>query len=814
MAAAAQPTQVPHPRHPAPGAGPGPRPGHYRGPHGEDPHQRTPRPFFYVQPPQPYLPYQWAMPYNPYCGFPAMGYGMVPPFALPPPPPPAPYVDGPSFIMPHTPLHLVDYRQMINPQMINPQMAPAMAYQARRFRYHATQPRVMVSSEVQTEPVEGTTVPSPSRSTSSDGGPNGPGNSGESGRGTCCISTASVSTNTSMSSSPTPARIPDCSEPVVAAATKRLSSSTPFGGAASPKTSRVFQNHVLFQAEEVQIECNGSDFQIAHREETAQLVSETTGPALNSTTGAQVLTMEMEGAVQNLLPQLQPEKLQEDVVVVDVAAGEQITVMAAADSSDATGVPPCPDILLMGASPSAGNVESSPPVPEGSAKKAPTPRAATPRAATPNPATPNATVLNASSADQAENVALDHSTSVVLSTDSKMVSQDKAEVELEVVGQQGLFNSKDPPCKVLHLPFELQFGEVQHMETSVWSVESLMPYIPNREWLIQNGLATHVEDPAESLPQDQEPIVATEADLHDAMMSLPGHDGPSGSWLTDFGNVFYYRKFQPNGQPQPQHCSHARKLKAGLHMSQSSESLSSRRAEESGRRKPRAGVPSDLSDGEGQPTSPRREGLLSPCSRHRQCVCGRSLTKRGSAATSPTPSMKRLRPPNSQPNDPSRSPREGVCKCVPIGGKGNNPTKGSGSDVPGRLNDEDTTDGEASENSLGSLTGVKRSSAQKLLHAGRHSDKCPMAQRSKLREQNCSCDVPRCGHLSWDRGSSMHSQHSQQSDPGWERGFPFGHHSEDRLPRRSLMYDSVPVKGPNHKPHLQSQGSHRKISRC
>lgn len=62
MAATAQPAQAP--RHPAPGP--------YGGPPPEDPHQRA-RPFFYVQPAQPYLPYQWPVPYPPYCGFPGMG---------------------------------------------------------------------------------------------------------------------------------------------------------------------------------------------------------------------------------------------------------------------------------------------------------------------------------------------------------------------------------------------------------------------------------------------------------------------------------------------------------------------------------------------------------------------------------------------------------------------------------------------------------------------------------------------------------------------------------------------------------------------
>ncbi|KAK1173959.1 hypothetical protein AOXY_G4206 [Acipenser oxyrinchus oxyrinchus] len=42
---------------------------------GQHPADHT-RPFFYVQPSQPYFPYQWHMqnPYNPYMGFPGSGY--------------------------------------------------------------------------------------------------------------------------------------------------------------------------------------------------------------------------------------------------------------------------------------------------------------------------------------------------------------------------------------------------------------------------------------------------------------------------------------------------------------------------------------------------------------------------------------------------------------------------------------------------------------------------------------------------------------------------------------------------------------------
>ncbi|KAG5849905.1 hypothetical protein ANANG_G00076640 [Anguilla anguilla] len=115
----------------------------------EEPHphplQPHPRPFFFVQPSQPFYPYQWPMPmpYNPYCGFPGLGYGMVmPPFQ------PNPYMEAPGYIVPQAQLHLADYRRMVNPHF-----PPTVAYHARRFRYQQNgAPRETANSEVQTEP--------------------------------------------------------------------------------------------------------------------------------------------------------------------------------------------------------------------------------------------------------------------------------------------------------------------------------------------------------------------------------------------------------------------------------------------------------------------------------------------------------------------------------------------------------------------------------------------------------------------------------------------------------------------------------------
>ncbi|XP_062377655.1 uncharacterized protein buc2l [Sardina pilchardus] len=795
MAATAQPAQAP--RHPAPGPYGAPHPHPHPHPHPEDPHQRT-RPFFYVQPAQPYMPYQWPVPYNPYCGFPGMGY---PPMGFPPFPP-SPYVDAPGYIMPHSQLHMVDYRRMMNPHM-----APTVAYQARRFRYqHTTNPRVMISSEVQTDPTVGQGQ-SPIRSTS-NGGPT----NCESGRGTCSTGTASTSTSPSSASSPEE-RTPERSEPVAMAMSQPPASST-FVGSATPRTT-VIQDHILFQAEEVQIKCSGTvaDLKIAHREETTKLVSDLNGGSLRCNAGAPCVSE--GGAAQD------PEELKKDIESMRGSAPCEEA------SAEEPCLAPCPDILLTAAS--SGSSEPLSPA-EGSAEK---------------PDVPNTDAVNITLTDQAKTITADVDSSVVACGELNKDDYD-------------LFpSSKNSQFKILHLPFDLQFGEVQHLETSVWSVESLMPYVPNSEWLIQNGLMTPqkeplsplMEDPisptlatdVDSLQERQQTVAGGEPDPHDSMTSLESLPPylPSASWLADFGNVYLYHKMQPNvGQQLSLHGSASQdepsqELKVGQHVSQTSSGPPSRRREDCSRHKRRTGVASDVSDHECQAKSSHGQNLLSPPHppHQGQCVCNQSFTKRGGSSPSPTPSMRRHKHPHPQ-RDAAKSPGFATCKCLP--GRSKSSTKGSGSDVPGRLNEEDdTTEGEASENSLRSLTGSKRASeARKAQHVRRHSEKCPVAQRPKLREQNCSCDMPKCTHLF--SGSREGNGTNQQNDSAWRRGEvdpvmssvdrhriaeqrgDMQKYQPERTWRRPLVYDPEPPKGFNNqkKPHSQSQGGHRKFTRC
>ncbi|XP_031730829.1 uncharacterized protein LOC116398564 [Anarrhichthys ocellatus] len=120
------------------------------GPSSHPQHHVPTRPVFYIhaQPPPPFLQYQWPMPfsYNPFTGFPGMGYGMViPPF------PPPPYMEAPAYILPHP--QPVDYRRLLHPQVYAPSAPYQNPNQARRVHLSYTGPvRETVNSEVQTEP--------------------------------------------------------------------------------------------------------------------------------------------------------------------------------------------------------------------------------------------------------------------------------------------------------------------------------------------------------------------------------------------------------------------------------------------------------------------------------------------------------------------------------------------------------------------------------------------------------------------------------------------------------------------------------------
>ncbi|XP_041923123.1 bucky ball-like isoform X1 [Alosa sapidissima] len=103
-----------------------------------------PRPFCYVQPPsQPYNSYQWHTnnPYNHY-NFPGSGlpFGRTcfSPYS---------YMQYPGYVMPHAPVHLLDYRRMYDPHF-----NPAAYDTVRRHHHHSNVSRETTCSGAQTDP--------------------------------------------------------------------------------------------------------------------------------------------------------------------------------------------------------------------------------------------------------------------------------------------------------------------------------------------------------------------------------------------------------------------------------------------------------------------------------------------------------------------------------------------------------------------------------------------------------------------------------------------------------------------------------------
>ncbi|XP_036428005.1 uncharacterized protein buc2l [Colossoma macropomum] len=705
-----QAENIPHGPPPVQGPRP-PVPGSFRGPYPDRQQQQNGWPFFCVPPSQPYLPYQWPMPvpYVPYGGFPGMGYGMVvQPF------PPASYVEPPGYILPHAQLHMADYRRMMAPHL-----APAMAYQARRFRYQHTTPsgRVMVSSEVQTEPV-GTESPQHDCKGATSSQTNS-----ESGRGTA---------SSSNLSSPKPhADTSACPEEAFGISSNKSLADTV--DSTSNVSSVVPNSEIVFQAEEVRIECSGTraGLKLIHAKETTELAS--SGELLQCNMGS------VHSAEDVVLRCYQP-----------LAFGEnkQREPLDDLNHSDEQYLPACPDILMTGACPSSGSLEGS-----------------------------DSTPVEPGNSTEIHTLAVQGDPSLVKGED-------------DFCG-----NSKNLHFKILRLPFDLQcLDELRQMEASVWSVESLVPYVPSTEWMIQNGLLTPqrpslttvMEVPSEvpleasqpaadaaSTPQENlQAERAIELDGQDSMTSLESLPPylPAASWLADFSNV-YYSKLPSNVQqvgnlrtwPEGQRGEKSEVSQdTNMESSVCPKSGSVQFKEPRSRHRSRtAGLSPSHQDG--CPVKSHLGMLHSP--EHKVRICKSCLMKQKARNISGSPSpnsncVKRHKVAHSHSTgDKTKVHLCAVCMCDP---EKKSRCKASV--------DGETTEGEVSENSLYPTAGPKKRVAdgQKMLHnnsqkvsSGRHSEKCPMARQSKLREQNCSCEGPKGVPSSaqvWD--SNGYGQHN------------------------------------------------------
>ncbi|KAF4084611.1 hypothetical protein AMELA_G00107900 [Ameiurus melas] len=107
-----------------------------------------PRPFFYVQPAvQPFYTYQWHMnhPYSQH-GFPGSAFHFGRPYMLP-----YSYLQYPGYVMPHAPMHPVDYRRVHERNFPH---NPGCDASLRQYQHDQAAPRETTCVGAQTDPSE------------------------------------------------------------------------------------------------------------------------------------------------------------------------------------------------------------------------------------------------------------------------------------------------------------------------------------------------------------------------------------------------------------------------------------------------------------------------------------------------------------------------------------------------------------------------------------------------------------------------------------------------------------------------------------
>ncbi|KAJ8276894.1 hypothetical protein GJAV_G00069090 [Gymnothorax javanicus] len=643
-------------------------------------------------PSQPLYPYQWPMPmpYNPYCGFPGLGYGMVmAPF------PPNPYMEAPGYILPHAQLHLADYRRMVNPHF-----PPTVAYHARRFRYQQNgAPRETTNSEVQTE----TLLLSRSDSHNLDPCPGSdPPAGSDSGRGSSCTNASSPSQN------PCPEK-PECLNP----------ESTP---PPVPTCSAAHKTSYICRSEEVRIECEASPsgLKIIQSHETA---AESSAVAAAAPSGdlVQCDTWSVSSA-EGVIP-LYRSSVHEGAVSSDPSC----------PTPEEQCITAFPDILMMGGSPSQDKDRDC------------------------------AEPVTKPSASEPVDKMVIPSCRVELQEDCERDCDDHTA------------NSTKLNFKILRLPFELQYLEdLRKLEESVWSVESLMPYVPSTEWMIQHGFMQPekmvAEVPMETSSNHMEAIrspetiqdmaVVQERDPRESTSSvdsLPPYV-PSASWLADFGNVYYYSKLPLNVQER-----------LSIMGTPADQLVAKKSSEKSNIQGVVAGPPVPLQKREGKHRRAQKlerergkSTLVSGDERAQNCAscltkpnvpaCNKrtagSTVKRHQAFPQPTS------PPSSE--DSSKLQTCPACNCS----RGKTARKKRSPDVRKRNVAEqprDEVEDEAVENRAhpvqpkppggdrGKVAENLAENGQKPAPSRRHTEACTAVQGSKLREQNCSCEVPQRG---------------------------------------------------------------------
>ncbi|XP_010766019.1 uncharacterized protein [Notothenia coriiceps] len=794
--------QAQGPHQPAPGPSGAPRP--------EKQHHH--KPFFYVQPAQPYMPMQsmqWPvpvpmpLPYNPYYGYPGLGYSMpvMPHYQ------PNPFVEPPTFVLPHTNLHLVDYRRMLNPQYYQ-----TMAYHSRRFRYqHNSQTREMTSSEVQTEPLSATqrtSTPGSSTTEPSSGPP----------------------ARSSGSRTGVPIKQPP---PPAAAVQKRDYSQEPKDKAPSTTTTtRPPPNGgFVIQTEEVRIECCTTPvgLQLLHSRETAQVSHNFS-----------------EDLVQCSSSILQGRVLQNEGQHLPANQSEQALQI-------------CPDTLLVGTPRSSDKL----PAPESRDR---TDSVSSDSSSDSDQSTPSNNFhfkathlpLNPKYLDELwkmESTVWSTEDTLIPSPDS-LIQNGRAESPDETLAFEAEVPSADLLTVREKAAAEEVAPEIEMPPLAEDEEEEMYPTVedPGDEmWTMKNIPATE-EDPITRTAKllDNSPLKADnikprrEINAHDhqdtSFESLPAYL-PSTSWLADFDNVDYCVKIPPAPKKRDRPLSSqgldlpSRRRKLDLVYK---EQPTVRKSKE--RFKPKGKVDRrSLSDNECCLNSNFNEKAFTPYASKRERLCSRCVVKsRTSTSAAPGPdghTFKRKAALFQQWND-SLLPTCESCKSQP---RKQLIRKGSGLDVCGPHHGH-YSEGESFENDsfrFGSnwrpapprkLNDLKRPLASK-----QNVEKGPTVMDPNLKEKNCVCNEPQDQFAAWERlHHCPHGNAIQEMDENcampvslqdkWrimDQMYPTHRGPTDKawkavLPNADIDRFKNEARSPYFNKHKksQSQGNCRKDTRC
>lgn len=642
---------------------------------------------------------------------------------------PVPFMEPPGFVVPHTHLHLMDYRRMLNPQYYQ-----SMAYHSRRFRYqHNSQSREMTSSEVQTEPLstfQRTSTPSSSEASS-----------GLQLRSSDHISSPSTSQLISA-----------------AMAVQKGDHSLELNDTVPSSTTRTPPNgSFVIQTEEVRIECHTTPegLQLLHSHETAEVSHSFSQDVVRCSS----LIQDCEKNKGSILPKNQA----------------------------AQAIRSCPDILLVGTPNNSEKIPALDEEPIVTVNPSAAHRAVQDTHSKKDTTNSEQCRVIKLPFDPKYLDELRKMESMVWSLEETLVpspesliqndytdSYDEKLVAVDEIPTADVLMHEEDATKEIHAltaPTGCGYPEMAEADLCILSDtagtgEPTMTELTNGTEASDAPCLLLLDPLKEVGHQDGQEMILQ--DRHDTSFeSLPAYL-PSTNWLADFENGHYCSKLSPtpNKPSRPvSRCSldpPSRRRKLDLEYR---EQPAVRKPKE--RYKPKGKVDRrSLSDHECcLSRSYFSENSFTPFGSKRDRLCTRCLSKR-SVCTSPGlgftgQTLKRKAVPFQKRND-LHLPTCEACKCHPKKGL----TKSSSPEVRACRLGQDT-EGESSENGschagakCRAATGLKRPLASK-----QNVVTCPPGVYPKVREKNCVCSELPCQPVTWERMCHRpHSNAIQETD--------------------------------------------------